>query len=111
MAREMAREVPQLDAEISSGTLKLSEVRGNSYDAVVVVGGHGAMFDIDRNAEVHRILRQANDAGKIVAAECHGTGALAFASSFPASANEGNFIRIVLFGIIGMRMRLPGFIF
>jgi len=79
MARQMAREVPQLHAEVSSGTLMLSEVRGSSYDAVVVVGGHGAMFDIDRNAEVHRILRQANDAGKIVAAECHGTGALAFA--------------------------------
>lgn len=76
---ERARKVRQLQVELSSGTLKLSEVRGNDYDAVVVVGGHGSMFDINRNAEAHRILRKADSAGKIVAAECHGTGALAFA--------------------------------
>lgn len=75
-----ARIVKRLHESIANhGTLELSRVRGYDYDAVVVVGGHGAMFDINRNREVHRILREAYYAEKIVAAECHGTGALAFA--------------------------------
>jgi len=59
--------------------LKLSEVNAKAYDAVLVIGGHGAMFDLNRNPLALNILKKAHAAGKIVAAECHGTGALAFA--------------------------------
>jgi len=75
---DMARKVRRLQAELGPGTLKLGEAHGADYDAVVVVGGHGSMFDLNGDADVHRVLREADSAGKIVAAECHGTGALAF---------------------------------
>jgi len=75
---EMARTVRALHVEIDKGTLRLQDVRGDDYDAVVVVGGHGSVFDINKNPEVHRILREADAKLRIIAAECHGTGALAF---------------------------------
>ena len=77
---EMAKKVIALHKSIlSSGTPVLQQVKGGDYSAVVVVGGHGAMFDLDQNPQVLRILKEAGNAGKIVAAECHGTAALAFA--------------------------------
>ncbi|MBI4054762.1 MAG: type 1 glutamine amidotransferase domain-containing protein [Elusimicrobia bacterium] len=77
---EASRKVMALDRELlKNGTRRLEEVHGYDYAAVVVVGGHGSMFDVNQNPEVHRILREAYDRNKIVAAECHGTGALAFA--------------------------------
>lgn len=76
-----ARKVIALEKELSaSGTLRLEQVRGGDYNAVVVVGGHGSIFDVNQNPQVHRILQEAASAGRIVAAECHGTGALAFAN-------------------------------
>lgn len=55
---------------------KLSEVDVLDYDAVFFPGGLGPMVDITGNPEVQAIVRSAWDAGKVVAAVCHGPSAL-----------------------------------
>lgn len=57
-------------------TQKLSEVNPNNYDVVLVVGGHGAMYDLAKNADLHNILNKIYDNGGIIAAECHGPAPL-----------------------------------
>ncbi len=47
-----------------------------SYDAYFVVGGHGVMFDLGISEEAGAFLGRAWDAGKVVAAVCHGPAAL-----------------------------------
>jgi putative intracellular protease/amidase len=47
-----------------------------SCDGVFIPGGHGPMVDLADNPDVGRVLRLMHDAGKIVAAPCHGAAAL-----------------------------------
>lgn len=54
---------------------KLSEVDVRDYDAVFFPGGLGPMVDITGNPEVQAAVRSAWDAGKVVAAVCHGPSA------------------------------------
>lgn len=56
-------------------TLRLADVEA-TYDAYFVVGGHGVMWDLPDDATLKRLLADAYDAGKIVAAVCHGPAAL-----------------------------------
>jgi putative intracellular protease/amidase len=58
-----------------ASTKKLSDV-GSDYDAFFVVGGHGVMWDLPDDATIPRLLGRAFDAGKVVAAVCHGLAAL-----------------------------------
>jgi putative intracellular protease/amidase len=46
------------------------------YDAYFVVGGHGAVFDLGSSEVSGKLLGRAWDAGKVVAAVCHGPAAL-----------------------------------
>lgn len=55
---------------------KLSEVDVLDYDAVFVPGGLGPMVDIATDPDVKRAIARAWNAGKIVAAVCHGPVAL-----------------------------------
>lgn len=57
---------------------KLEDVQAAGYDAVVVIGGNG-IKKVWKNEDAHRVLREARDAGKIVAAICAGPGVLAYA--------------------------------
>lgn len=54
---------------------KLSEVDVLDYDAVFFPGGLGPMMDIAVDPEVKRVVARAWEAGKIVAAVCHGPAA------------------------------------
>lgn len=56
-------------------TIPLAEVSGG-YDAYFVAGGHGVMWDLATDRAAARLLGDAADAGKIVAAVCHGPAAL-----------------------------------
>ena len=56
--------------------LDLAAINPNHYDAVFFPGGHGPMADLDRNADVARIVRAMQAAGKPIAALCHGPAAL-----------------------------------
>lgn len=55
-------------------TLVLSNA--GSYDAYFVVGGHGVMWDLASDETAAELLGRAFDDGKVVAAVCHGPGAL-----------------------------------
>lgn len=59
-----------------SRSRKLSEVDVLDYDAIFFPGGLGPMVDIAKDAEVKRAVLRAWNAGKIVAAVCHGPAAL-----------------------------------
>lgn len=54
---------------------KLSEVDVLDYDAIFFPGGLGPMGDIATDPEVKRAIARAWNAGKIVAAVCHGPAA------------------------------------
>lgn len=55
---------------------KLSEVDVRDYDAIFFPGGLGPMVDIAHDADVKAAVLRAWNAGKIVAAVCHGPAAL-----------------------------------
>lgn len=56
-------------------TLRLDQVTGK-YDAVFVAGGHGAVFDLASSPVVADVLSRTYASGGVVAAVCHGPGAL-----------------------------------
>ncbi|KAK3400030.1 class I glutamine amidotransferase-like protein [Sordaria brevicollis] len=63
-------------------TRPLSEFVGNPsaiapYSAIFFPGGHGPMFDLSISPESQQLVREFWDAGKVVAAVCHGPAALA----------------------------------
>jgi putative intracellular protease/amidase len=47
-----------------------------TYDIVLTVGGHGAVWDLPYDADLARLLVQTHEAGGVVAAVCHGPAAL-----------------------------------
>ena len=60
-------------------TQPLNNMKVEDYDAIFFPGGHGTMFDMPV-AAVGRIVGKFADAGKIVAAVCHGPAALVTAT-------------------------------
>ena len=60
-------------------TQPLHSVEADDYDAIFFPGGHGAMFDMP-DAAVGRVVGHFADAGKVVAALCHGPAALVTAT-------------------------------
>ncbi|KMY54207.1 thiamine biosynthesis protein ThiJ [Bacillus sp. FJAT-27231] len=57
-------------------TAKLADINPKEYEAVLIVGGHGAMYDLAKNEDLHQIINAVYDNGGIVAAECHGPAPL-----------------------------------
>ncbi|WHT23299.1 type 1 glutamine amidotransferase domain-containing protein [Crossiella sp. CA-258035] len=55
---------------------KLSEVDLNDYAAVVLPGGHGPVVDLCQDADLGRLLTEADAAGKLIGAVCHGPAGL-----------------------------------
>lgn len=47
-----------------------------SYDGAFITGGHGPMVDLASNTSMGRVLQSLHDAGKTIAALCHGPAAL-----------------------------------
>lgn len=66
-------------------TRALSDIRSDDYGAVFFPGGHGTMYDLPV-AEVGRVVGEFADAGKIVAAVCHGPAALVAATRADGTA-------------------------
>lgn len=67
--------IASIDAELSA-PLVLAEVNTESYDAVVMPGGHGPMTDLYQDTDLGRLLIAANAAGAIIAPFCHGPAGL-----------------------------------
>ncbi|NLT56332.1 MAG: type 1 glutamine amidotransferase domain-containing protein [Actinomycetales bacterium] len=53
-----------------------------AYDAMVIVGGSGAMVDLANNARLHELVLGFVRLDKPIAAECYGVATLAFARDF-----------------------------
>jgi putative intracellular protease/amidase len=60
-------------------TFKLGDFRGKAseFAAIFFVGGHGPMIDLAIDETSHAVVREFWEAGKVVAAVCHGPAALA----------------------------------
>jgi putative intracellular protease/amidase len=69
--------------------LVLGDVSIDGYDAVYLPGGHGPMTDLAFDTDLGRLLRAANDRGKIVAALCHGPAGLLSAADDSGFAFAG----------------------
>jgi putative intracellular protease/amidase len=57
-------------------TLKLSDANLASYSAILLIGGHGPMWDFMRNADLENAIRTVYEAGGVVSAVCHGPAGL-----------------------------------
>ncbi|KAF9153280.1 hypothetical protein BG015_003711 [Linnemannia schmuckeri] len=59
-------------------THEISEFVGREwvFEAIVYPGGHGPMFDLEHNEAALKLTADAYEAGKVVAAICHGPIAL-----------------------------------
>jgi len=57
-------------------TVKLSDCKTADFDAIFFVGGFGTMWDFPDDPDVHRLVKEFYESGKIVSAVCHGPSAL-----------------------------------
>jgi putative intracellular protease/amidase/sugar lactone lactonase YvrE len=62
--------------QASKQTVPLSGVNATEFDAIFLPGGHGPMFDLPGNPDLQQLLREFHEAGKIIAAVCHGPAGL-----------------------------------
>lgn len=62
--------------EVLAKPLSLAEVDVARYDAVVIPGGHGPVEDLHQDADMGRVLVEAEAMAKIIAPVCHGQAAL-----------------------------------
>ncbi len=60
-------------------TKKVDEIELNRFDAIVVAGGQGPMFTFEKATNLHQKFVEFYEAGKVVAALCHGCAILRFA--------------------------------
>ena len=66
---------------------KLDDIIQNQlieYDALVIVGGSGALVDLANNQRLHDLILGFHQLNKPIAAECYGVSCLAFARDFRA---------------------------
>lgn len=76
------RSSPNYLREIESYHNRLNEIRNEverEYDAILIVGGSGAILDIANNYRLHELILIFCRLNRPVAAECYGVGALALA--------------------------------
>jgi putative intracellular protease/amidase len=59
-----------------SATVKLADVRADSFDTIFYVGGHGPMWDLAESETSIALLEAFYDSGKPIALVCHSPGVL-----------------------------------
>ncbi|MGI8917868.1 MAG: type 1 glutamine amidotransferase domain-containing protein [Pyrinomonadaceae bacterium] len=65
--------------QLVESTKKVSEIEVNSFDAIIVAGGQAPMFTFVQATDLHQKFVEFYEAGKIVAALCHGVAILKYA--------------------------------
>ena len=76
------RSSPSYLREIEGYNNRLDEIRSEverEYDAILIVGGSGALIDLANNYRVHELILMFYGLNRPVTAECYGVGCLAFA--------------------------------
>lgn len=68
----------QYDSGMADKTTSIVNVKASEYDAIMIVGGHGAMFDLAHNEDVHAVINIIYELGGIVSAVCHGPAPLVY---------------------------------
>ncbi len=66
------------DSGKADKTTPLVDVKASDYDAIFIVGGHGAMFDLAHSEELHDMINIVYELGGIVSAVCHGPAPLVY---------------------------------
>lgn len=66
------------DSGMADKTTPLVDVKASDYDAIFIVGGHGAMFDLAHSEELHNMINIVYELGGIVSAVCHGPAPLVY---------------------------------
>ncbi|MFK4106852.1 type 1 glutamine amidotransferase domain-containing protein [Streptomyces sp. NPDC019531] len=73
-------------ADELAAPLALSDVNVGDYDAIYIPGGHAPMADLVHDADLGRLLNEADARGTTVAALCHGVSGL-----LSATKEDGGF--------------------
>jgi len=76
--------------ELVSGAKPVSELRASDFDALYLPGGHGCLFDVNRNATLHARIRDLYRKGAILAGVCHATSTFAFVDLDGKSIVDGH---------------------
>jgi putative intracellular protease/amidase len=63
------------------GTQALGQINAADHDAIFLPGGHGTMWDLPTSGALARAVGGALEAGRIVAAVCHGPAGLVSAKT------------------------------
>jgi putative intracellular protease/amidase len=58
--------------KVLANTVKLADVKADDYDTVFYAGGHGPMWDLTNDKNSIALIESFYNAGKPVAAVCHG---------------------------------------
>lgn len=66
------------DSGIADKTTPIVDVKASDYDAILIVGGHGAMFDLAQDKDLHALINIMHETGGIVSAVCHGPAPLVY---------------------------------
>ncbi|OHV79935.1 type 1 glutamine amidotransferase domain-containing protein [Ensifer sp. LCM 4579] len=74
-AMERFKRDPAAQAELAS-TRRVAEVKMEGFDAIFYPGGHGPMWDLADDANSIALIEDFYNAGKPVAAVCHGPAVL-----------------------------------
>jgi putative intracellular protease/amidase len=65
--------------DLVATTKNVDDIDVKTFDAIVVAGGQGPMFTFDTAANLHAKFVEFYEAGKVVAALCHGVAILRYA--------------------------------
>jgi putative intracellular protease/amidase len=63
-------------ADLLASSPRPAAVRAADYQIVLLVGGHGAVWDLPSDAELATLVGQVHAAGGVVASVCHGAAGL-----------------------------------
>jgi putative intracellular protease/amidase len=80
------------DGDEWANPITFSNAKMEDYDALVLTGGLGAMIDMCNSWQVHRLIKEAYKADKLIGALCYAVTALVFCR------NEENENRSMIYG-------------
>lgn len=80
------------DGDEWANPIKFSDAKMEDYDTLVLTGGLGAMIDMCNSWQVHRLIKEAYKADKLIGALCYAVTALVFCR------NEENENRSMIYG-------------